>query len=73
VPVEARRLGAFNLSEIFEGVLEVVDPRDGRLVASLEVGGGVLGFPATDLVYEVHQDDAGRVTIRLWRLNLIPR
>jgi len=71
-PVEARRLMANNLAEVFEGVLEVLDPRDGRLVASLEVSGGVLGFPAGDLLYEVQQDDVGRVSMRLWRLALRP-
>ena len=67
-PAALRRLGAHNMSEIFEGIIEVLDPRDGRLVASLEVGGGVLGFPAQDLLYEVKQDELGRVSIQLWRI-----
>lgn len=68
--VALRALGAHNLAEVFEGVLEVLDPRDGRLVASLEVSGGVLGFPSRDLLYEVVQDDLGRVRIHIWRLDL---
>lgn len=72
-PVEPRRLGAFNLSEIFEGVIEVLDSRDGRLVASLEVGGGMLGFPEADLLYEVQQDELGRVSTHVWRLALKPK
>lgn len=72
-PVAARRLGAIDPSEIFEGVLEVLDPRDGRLVATLEVSGGVLGFPAPDLLYEVRQDDLGRVNMHIWRLELQPQ
>lgn len=73
MPMEARRVRTINLSEAFEGVLEVLDPRDGRLVASLEVGGGVLGFPSQDLLYEVRHDTLGHVSMHLWRLGLTAR
>jgi hypothetical protein len=72
-PVEARRLGAVNFAELFEGVIEVLDPRDGRLIATRDVGGGVLGFPASDLIYEVTQDDVGRVSVQISRIALKPR
>jgi hypothetical protein len=69
----ARRIRTVNLNEAFEGVLEVLDPRDGRLVASREVAGGVLGFPSQDLLYEVRHDTLGQVRMHLWRLGLTPR
>ncbi len=69
-PIEARRLPTFSYAERFEGVIEVLDPRDGRLVASRVVSGGVLGFAERDLIHEVEQDEVGRVKVHLRRMRL---
>jgi hypothetical protein len=62
-----------DLAEAFEGVLEVLDPTDGRLLASRVVSGNVLGFPAPDLVAEAAFDAQGSVTLYLKRVTLQPR
>lgn len=72
-PIEARNVLAIRLAEVFEGTIEVLDPRDGRLIATTEVGGGVLGFIAPDLLYEIEQDELGHVRTQLVRLSLRSR
>lgn len=72
-PIEARSVLSIQLADVFEGTIEVLDPRDGRLVATMEVGGGVLGFIAPDLMYEIEQDELGHVRTHLVRISLRAR
>ena len=72
-PIEARSLLAIQLAEVFEGTIEVLDPRDGRLVATMDVGGGVLGFIAPNLLFEIEQNELGAVRTHIQRLSLRAR
>lgn len=58
------------LDKLFEGVIEVLDARTGALIATREVGGGVLGFMRPGVIYEQVEDDAGTLTIVLSRVTL---
>jgi hypothetical protein len=71
MPIEASRLPTTLFAETFETVLEVLDARTGQAIATRELGGGALGFPAPGLLYEVEQGDLGEVTIRIHRLALV--
>jgi len=69
-PMRVGDLMAIPVNGLFEGVLDVFDMSSGRLLASREVSGGVRGFAARSVVYEVVENDSGEVTIQLWRLSI---
>lgn len=60
----------YALAERYEGVLEVLDPTSGRLMATRLVSGGFLGFVGPDVLCEVEQDDMGFVTMHFWRASV---
>lgn len=68
MPASTRRPPDLNIT--FETVLEVLDPHDGRLLASRELPGGAIGFPAPGLLWQVTMDSLGHVTGQLSRLSL---
>jgi hypothetical protein len=67
-PVEASTRKRPNLADIFESVVEALDPRTGQLVATHEASGGVLGFAGPDILAEMREDDLGHIQMQLWRL-----
>ena len=68
-----RSLSAIRIADIFEGVVEVFDPVSGKLLASRDVSGGVVGFVRPGVLCELLQDESGAVRIQLWDVKLIPR
>jgi len=65
-----RSVSAIRLAGLFEGVVEVLDPGSGEVVASHEVSGDVLGFVRPGVLCEVIEDDSGAVRIQLWDVRL---
>lgn len=70
-PIQARQLPTRQLSEVFETVIEVLDPQTGRLIATRELGGGVLGFAAPGMLHEIEQGEMGDVSVKIHRLSLV--
>ena len=58
------------LSDLFEGVVEASDASTGRLLASIEVGGGMLGFAGGGILSEVVELASGETGIQLWTYSL---
>jgi hypothetical protein len=61
---------AVPMLEIYECVLEVLDPTDGHLVASHDLPGDFFGFTGPDKLYQFEEDSAGMLTIHIWRATL---
>ena len=64
-------MSAIRMGNLFEGVIEVFDPKSGALLASRDVGGGVLGFVRPGVLCEVLEDDSGAVRIQMWDVRLL--
>lgn len=62
-----------DLAEVYDGVLDVIDPVGGHLLASHRVSGGVLGFLPGDLLAEAAVDAQGNVTLCIKHIALRPR
>lgn len=69
-PARTQEIASIPIEALYEGVIEVLDPWTGRLIASREVGGGVLGFPAPGTLYEVVESESGEISIQVWRVGL---
>jgi hypothetical protein len=69
IPIDQLAAGP-PVDKLFEGVIEVLDATTGALIATHEVGGGVLGFVRPGIIYEQIEDDAGLMTIVLSRVSL---
>jgi hypothetical protein len=68
-PVPIRNMPSFaESSRLFEGVIEVFDVKSGALLASREVSGAFLGFPAPGYASEIVETAAGLIAIRIWKL-----
>lgn len=65
-----RSVSAIKVGDLFEGVVDVLDPVSGQLLASHEVSGDVLGFIRPGVLCEVLEDDSGAVRIQLWDVRL---
>jgi hypothetical protein len=62
------------LAEIFESVLEVLDPRTGALIDSRVLPGDVLGFVGPRRLYQLTEaDSSGTLMVQIWKLKLDPR
>jgi len=57
------------LAELFEGVVEALDPSTGAVLGSSVVSGSVLGFAGSRLLYDASEDSSGMVTMRILRLD----
>lgn len=68
-----RSLSAIRIADLFEGVVEVFDPVSGKLLASRDVGGGVVGFVRPGVLCELLEDESGAVRIQLWNVRLTPK
>jgi hypothetical protein len=62
--------GAVEANRSFEGVIEVLDPTTGRLIASRDVDGNVVELTSTGMACEFVEDADGLISIRLSRLVL---
>lgn len=71
-PIAPRNLPSLNVTEFFEGQIDVLDPFTGELLATKEVDGGMIGFPDARTLCEAQETQDGRVVLRLWRLALRP-
>lgn len=58
------------LDEIWECVLEVLDPVTGALIASTELGGDVRRFVAPRTLYQQAEDSTGLITLQIWKAAL---
>ena len=70
-PPTPQNMSAIRIGDLFEGVVEVFDPKSGALLASHDVGGGILGFVRPAVLCEVLEDDSGAVRIQLWDVRLL--
>lgn len=66
-------MSAFSLyraNELFECVLEALDPNTGKVLASKELSGDYAGFVAPGLLLQEVEDDSGMITLNVWRASI---
>lgn len=61
---------ASSFNNLFEVVLEVLDPASGELLASRILSGAYRGFVDAQHIAEVIEDEDGHILIRIWKLEL---
>lgn len=61
---------ATSFNNLFEVVLEVLDPTSGEVLASRVLPGSYRGFVDAQHIAEVVEDDDGHIIIRIWKLEL---
>ena len=66
-----RSMSALRIADLFEGVVEVFDPVTGNLLASRDVGGGVVDFVRPGMLCELLEDESGAIRIQLWNVKLV--
>jgi hypothetical protein len=59
-----------NWNEIFDSVIEVIDPSNGQLLASRRFSERLYAFPTMDLLYSIREDENGERSIDVWRRTL---
>ena len=70
-PTAIRRLATPDVvRQLFETVLDVFDARTGKLLASRELGGSILGFASPSALSEASEDNDGNVQLTIWRISL---
>src|SRR5690606_38971058 len=69
-PIKPRILDSEMVSRLFEGVVEKLDARTGKRLASVEVPGTVRGLLEGDRAYSVTEDRDGRREITVWQLSV---
>ena len=60
----------YRMDELFECVIEVLDPVSGVAIASKELSGDFTGFVAPGIIVEYVEDSTGSFTIQLWNLGV---
>ena len=70
-PAAIRRLATPDVvRQLFETVLDIFDARTGKLLASRELGGSILGFASPSALSEASEDKDGNVQLTIWRISL---
>ena len=72
-PLSIRGLpSAAEVSNLFEGVIDVLDSKTGQLLASREVEGSVIGLTSSGMICAIDESLDGRISLRLSRLQFRP-
>lgn len=60
-----------DLRDLWDSVIEVIDPRSSRVLASLRSDSFIYGFADAERVYTFEEDDLGVGIWRVWRIQLV--